>query len=206
MLCPHCFDEPISTPRFLQRPLPILDKERDIFPRDLFQDPTVWDDPRRQWYCMYTLSRREKDLMRRLAAIKIPFFSPIVPKRYRSPSGRLRTSYALLFPNYVFVLASDEQRQDCLATQCISRQQIVADRRQLVMDLRQIHKAVLKGVPLTPESRLESGQRVRVRSGPFQGFEGQVIRRAGKTRLLLAINFLEQGVSMEMDEAVIAPL
>ncbi len=74
------------------------------------------------------------------------------------------------------------------------------------MDLRQIHKAVLKGVPLTPESRLESGQRVRVRSGPFQGFEGQVIRRAGKTRLLLAINFLEQGVSMEMDEAVIAPL
>ena len=61
-------------------------------------------------------------------------------------------------------------------------------------------------IPLTPEAKLESGDLVRVRSGPFADYEGTVVRREGKTRLLLSIQFLEQGVSMELDEAVLEPL
>jgi hypothetical protein len=33
-----------------------------------------------------------------------------------------------------------------------------------------------------------------------------VLRREGKTRLLLAVRFLEQGVSMEVDEGVLEPV
>ena len=62
------------------------------------------------------------------------------------------------------------------------------------------------GVPLMAESRLVTGNRVRVKSGPFKRYEGTVLRREGKSRLLLAINFLEQGVSMEIDEALLEPL
>jgi len=79
----------------------------------------------------------------------------------------------------------------------------VPDGSQLVGDLRVIQTAISEGIPLTPEARIEAGQRIRVRRGPFAGYEGHVIRREGKTRLLLSINFLEQGVSMELDEAVI---
>jgi transcriptional antiterminator RfaH len=42
--------------------------------------------------------------------------------------------------------------------------------------------------------------RVRVRSGAFADFEGTIIRRAGETRLLVAVDFLQQGASVQLDD------
>ena len=183
--------------------MPILKKEDDIYPDDLLQNESLLADETRRWYCLYTLSRREKDLARKLIARQIGCYLPIVPKRYRSPAGRLRTSWVPLFNNYVFLYADESERHFCFTTNCLSRVEEVGDDHQLVQDLRAIQTAINAGIPLTPEARIEPGQRVRVRRGPFQGYEGHVIRREGKTRLLLSINFLEQGVSMELDEAVL---
>ncbi len=143
--------------------------------------------------------------MRQLSAKQIPHYGPMIPKRYRSPNGRLRTSFVPLFPNYVFMLGNENDRYQAMTTNCISRCSEVEDRDQLITDLRQIHNVVGAGVPLTPEARLEPGNRVRVKTGPFAGYEGTVIRREGKTRLLLSLHFLEQGVSMEMDEGLLEP-
>lgn len=186
--------------------MPILKREDDIFPSDLLENDSILTDSDRKWWCIYTISRREKDLMRKLASLKIAHYGPVIPKRYRSPSGRLRTSYVPLFPNYVFMWGNEEDRYQAMTTNCISRCNPIEDREQLVRDLRQIHCVVDAGVALTPEARLEPGNRVRVRSGPFARYEGTVIRREGKTRLLLSIQFLEQGVSMEMDEGLLEPL
>ena len=90
--------------------MPILKKENDIFPDDLLLNEQVHGDDARTWWCLYTMSRREKDLMRKLAAAKIPHYGPMVTKRYRSPAGRLRTSYVPLFANYVFMLANEQER------------------------------------------------------------------------------------------------
>ncbi len=60
-------------------------------------------------------------------------------------------------------------------------------------DLRQVERLIEANVPLTAESRLQAGMNVRVRSGPFAGVEGVVLRRRGETRLLVSINFLQQG-------------
>lgn len=185
--------------------MPILEREDDIFPHDLLENPQLLEDPDRHWFCLYTMSRREKDLLRKLIAAQIPCYSPMVPRRYRSPAGRLRTSYTALFPNYVFLLGDESSRLFALATNCVSRAQMITD-QGLEHDLRQIHAALQAGVPLTPEAKLHRGQHVRVSSGPFRGFEGEVLRREGKTRLLLRLNFLEQGASMELDEAVLTPL
>jgi transcription antitermination factor NusG len=186
--------------------MPILKSEQDIFPADLLENAALQDDPVRNWYCLYTLSRREKVLLRKLLANKIACYSPMVAKRFRSPAGRLRTSYTALFPNYVFLYGDESDRLFALQTNCISRSQLIADEATLVRDLQQIRAAIQVGIPLTPEARLDRGQRVRVSAGPFKGFEGEVLRREGKTRLLLRLNFLEQGVSMELDEAVLKPV
>jgi transcription antitermination factor NusG len=186
--------------------MPILGKEDDIYPSNLLEDDALLTDGERQWWCIYTLSRREKDLMRKLAGLEIAHYGPMIPKRYRSPNGRLRTSFVPLFPNYVFLWGTDEDRYQAMTTNCISKCNPIKEPEQLVKDLRQIYSAVDAGIALTPESRLEPGNRVRVRTGPFAGYEGAVIRREGKTRLLLSIRFLEQGVSMEMDEGLLEPL
>ena len=186
--------------------MPILKREIDTYPENLLDDVELLSEPDRVWWCIYTMSRREKDLMRRLTAMKIPFYGPVIPKRYRSPKGRMRTSYVPMFPNYIFMFGSESERYQAMTSNCISRYDEVTDGQQLVADLRQIRAVVLAGIPLTPESRLEAGNQVRVRSGPFAGYEGLVVRREGKTRFLLSIRFLEQGVSMAMDEGLLEPL
>lgn len=186
--------------------MPILKRENDIFPLDLLENRELLANQSLNWWCVYTLSRREKDLMRRLVASSIPHYGPVVPKRYRSPAGRLRTSFIPLFPNYVFMLGDDDAKSNALATGCVSKCDLVTERDQLEADLKQIFHVVGADIPLTPEARLVSGNFVRVRSGPFAGYEGTVLRREGKTRLLLSIRFLEQGVSMELDEAVLESL
>lgn len=185
--------------------MPILKREDDIYPENLLTDKRLLADSDRRWWCIYTLSRREKDFMRRLVALDVPHFGPTIPKRFRSPSGRLRTSFIPLFPNYVFVFGNDQDRYQAMTTNCVSKCNPVEDSERLVSDLRQIRSIIEAGVALTPEARLEPGNWVRVRSGPFAGYEGTVIRREGKTRLLLSIQFLEQGVSMELDEGLLEP-
>ena len=185
--------------------MPILKQENDIYPDNLLQNEELLGNPDLKWWSLYTVSRREKDLMRKLAALKVAHYGPVIPKRYRAPNGRLRTSYIPLFHNYVFMLGGEQARYDAMTTNCISTYQEVTDGEQLVKELRQIHEVIKAGVALTPEAKLESGNWVRVRSGPFAGYEGTVIRRESKTRLLLSIQFLEQGVSMEMDEGLLEP-
>ena len=186
--------------------MPILKQENDTYPVDLLEREEILGDSSLSWWCIYTLSRREKEFMRRLTGLQIYHYGPIIEKRFRSPSGRLRTSYIPLFPNYVFMLGNEEHRVAALTTNCTSKCNLIENRDQLVHDLRQIRHVIAAGIPLTPESRLESGDHVRVRSGPFAGYEGSVLRREGKTRLLLTIQFLEQGVSMELDEALLEPM
>jgi transcriptional antiterminator RfaH len=121
----------------------------------------------------------------------------------RSSQGRIRQSYVPLFPSYIFIAGDESSRTIALKTNKISRCQSVSDTQQLVADLSRVHAAIEAGIPLTPEAKLVAGDRVRVRSGPFAGIEGYVLRREGKTRLLLAVKYIEQGVSMEIDEALL---
>ncbi len=187
--------------------MPILKHQDDIWPVDLLaEDSPLLQRDDLLWWCVYTLSRREKDLIRKLAAWEIPHYAPMIPKRYRSPAGRMRTSYVPLFPNYVFMMADGAMRHLALTSNCISRCNEIVDVQPLVVDLRQILHVVAAGEPLTPEARLEPGDRVRVRTGPFRNYEGTVVRREGKTRLLLTVRYLEQGVSMQIDEGVLEPL
>ena len=106
--------------------MPILPREIDLYPADLLESP-VGDDDQSQWWAIYTLSRREKDLMRRLRQMEIAFYCPLIARRTRSPSGRVRVSHVPLFPGYVFLRGSDDQRQAALTTNCISRTLSVRD-------------------------------------------------------------------------------
>ena len=182
--------------------MPILPRQRDQFPADLFDDDTVSGSaaPSATWVAFYTLARREKDLMRRLESMGIAFYAPLVSRRLPSAGGRVRTSWVPLFPGYVFSLVDDEQRRAALGTNTVSRWLSVPDQRILQSDLRTIKRLIESEMPLTPEARLEPGQLVRVRSGPLRGVEGTVVSRKGEQRLVVAVRFLNQGASIELED------
>ena len=105
--------------------------------------------------------------------------------------------------NYIFMFGDEASRLAALTTNCINKCNKVEESEELVETLKKIKSIVDTGVPLTPEGRLEPGNQVRVKSGVFAGYEGTVIRREGKTRFSLTVQYLNQGVSVEMDEGLL---
>jgi transcription antitermination factor NusG len=183
--------------------MPILKREVDIFPDDLLVSPGATSEP---WWAMYTLARQEKKLMRELALQKLAFYAPVIQRRYRSPNGRLRTSYEPLFSNYVFVCGDENSRYRAVCSGCVSRVMPVSQPLELVADLRQIRDLILTEAPLSPESRLEPGQRVRIRNGAFAGYEGVIVRREKEVRLQIYVRFMEQGVSVSIEDCQADPI
>jgi transcriptional antiterminator RfaH len=180
--------------------MPILTPEIDVYPADLLDQVASGHAGAGRWWALYSLSRQEKLLMRRLRAIEIPFYTPMIAKRNRSPAGRIRVSHVPLFSNYVFMFGGEEQRRAALATNAVSRSLEAPVHDELTWELQQIRRLIETGAPLLPERRLEAGRPVRIRSGAFKGFEGTIIRRERETRLLVAVNFLRQGVSVLLED------
>lgn len=175
--------------------MPILPPEPDMFPANVLNET---EDA--TWWAIYTLARQEKNLMRKLRDRHIGYYGPMIARRYKSPAGRIRTSYLPLFTNYVFVTGDEMSRYEAVSTGCVSRCIPVEDPQQLVEDLRQVRSLIETGEPLAPEARIEPGDLVRVRNGQFAGYEGRVIRRNQETRLVIEVRFMNQGVSVALDD------
>jgi transcription antitermination factor NusG len=159
-----------------------------------------------KWWAIYTKPRFEKKFMRQLFESQVPFYGPMIARRFRSPNGKLRLSIEPLFPNYVFIHGTEMQRYTAVCTGSVSRWMPVINPNELVTDLRQIHNLILTEAPLAPELRLQPGQRVRVRSGVFKGFEGVILRRENQVRLLIAVRYMGRGASVALDDCQLEPI
>jgi hypothetical protein len=184
--------------------VPILREETSIYPDALLDESAIGPSSRR-WFVLYTKARQEKALARELLAYRVPFYLPLV-KKTSLARGRRRTSFVPLFGGDVFLYGTEEERVRSLTTNRISRILPVDDSEQFVHDLQQIERLIAANVPLTVESRMGPGQRVRVRQGAFAGVEGTVLKRRGETRLLVSIDFLQQGASVEIDDFLLDPI
>jgi transcription antitermination factor NusG len=183
--------------------MPILSREIDLHPAGLLESDQAVQS---HWWAMYTLPRQEKKLMRKLLDLDVAFYAPILQRRYRSPNGRLRTSYQPLFGSYAFVCGDESIRYQAVSTGCVSRWLPVSNTDQLVFDLQQIKSLISLDFPLSPERRLEPGQRVRIRNGSFAGYEGVIARRERETRLQVFVRFMDQGVSVLLDDCQADPI
>lgn len=186
------------------QPMPIHPAETSIFPEDLLEASPP-EPSERCWQVIYTKARQEKALARELLKYEVPFYLPLVPKDRMIRNKRVR-SHLPVFAGYVFLFGSEEERVQALKTNRISRILSVDDQEQLAHDLAQIRRLIAADAPLTIERRLMPGRRVRVKSGVMLGLEGTVLSRRGDTRLLVAINFLQQGASVAIDDFMLEPI
>ena len=178
--------------------MPILQQEVSLWPENLLDSPPAGPSELR-WWLLYTRARQEKAIARKLLSQSIPFYSPVVRRTLRYGTRRVQ-SYVPLFAGYVFMYGTDESLSGAWTTRCLSRVLLVDDQDRVRGDLQRIHRLITSNAPLTPESRLMPGRRVRVRSGPLLGLEGTVLERRGEVRLLVAINFIQQGASVLLED------
>ena len=180
-----------------------------MFPENLLDDPTglQLEGPpsERVWWVVYTKSRHEKSLARDLLGHRIPFYLPLVARDHLI-RGRRVHAHLPVFPGYLFLFGSPDERVASLTTNRISRILPVLTQDELRRDLRQLANLIALGAPLTIEQRLSPGRMVRIRNGAMAGIEGTIIQRRGSDRLLIAVNFLQQGVSIEINDFMVEPI
>lgn len=184
--------------------MPILASETSEFPDNLLVDSSL-NGLGRRWWAVYTKPRQEKALARELVRLDVPFYLPLV-KKASVIRRRQVVSLLPLFDGYLFLFGDDEERIRAMSTHRIAQLVGVSNHERLRVDLQHIRQLIATDAPLTIERRLMPGRRVRIRSGAMRGLEGTVVVRRGQSRLLIAIDFLQQGASIAIEDYQLEPL
>jgi transcription antitermination factor NusG len=79
----------------------------------------------------------------------------------------------------------------------------VTDQQKLTDQLSQIEYALKAGAELKPQNNIQTGQLCRVKTGPLKHLEGTVISTKSQTKLILEVEMLGQGASVEVDKDII---
>lgn len=195
--------------------MPILEQETSVYPEQLLSEPPylfdeevsheIDEEEERRWWAVYAKSRQEKSLARHLVGHDIPFYLPLIPKDNMIRGRRVR-SHIPLFSGYLFLFGNEQERVTTLTSNRISCILPVTDQQQLREDLANVQTLIERDAPLAIEQRLQAGDPVRIKVGALKGLEGGVIKRHGKIRLLVAVTYLQQGVSVEIDDCALEPL
>jgi transcription antitermination factor NusG len=184
--------------------MPILAQEPSVFPNNLFSG-SVTADSNRCWWAVYTKPRQEKSLARQLVQLEVPFFLPLIAKT-NLIKGRKVKSFLPLFSSYLFMYGTEQERASAFGTDRILQTLQVPDQDKMTVDLQNVHRAIENGEALSVEARLQPGQRVRVKTGALMGVEGEVLSRRGEDRLVIAVRFLQQGVSIVINDFLVEPI
>jgi transcription antitermination factor NusG len=172
--------------------MPILRKESDIYPDNLFELPT--DEA--PWEIAHLRSRQEKSVARTLLEGEMPFYLPQIQQTSKR-SGRTHVSHLPLFPGYIFLRRVEGLRQALWRTSAVVSTIEVPDQAQLTAELQQIRELQQKGALLTPADDLVRGDPVRITEGSFEGYEGVVMDARGALRLIVKVSILKKTVSVE---------
>ena len=178
--------------------MPILDKESDLFPADLFELATA-NSP---WEIGHIRSRQEKSVARLLLHARLPFYLPQVQQTTKR-SGRTLVSYLPLFPGYIFMRRTEGLRQALWRTSAVVNTIEVPDQAQLGEELLQIRRLQSSGAVLTPRTDLVPGDAVRITVGAFSGYSGTVIEERGALRLVVSVSIVRNSVVVEFPREVL---
>jgi transcriptional antiterminator RfaH len=185
--------------------MPLLPQEPCRFPDDLFANVTRTSEGPQRWWVLHTRPRTEKALARKFLARSLPFFLPLHRRQWRS-RGRLQSSFLPLFPGYVFLHGDDEARVLALTTNLVANVLPVPDQPQLFDDLVRVNTLIGSGAPLAPQDRLDAGAPVEITAGPFVGLQGKILRHGKGLRFFVEVQFLQRGVSVEVESWMFQPL
>ncbi len=153
-----------------------------------------------QWWVAHTRSRNEKALARELQQLDIFNYLPLMQRVTRSKrTGKKSHSTVPIFSGYLFLNATDHERQRALSTNRIANMLFVAGQEQLVQQLRNVHRVIGIEAGFEQYNGIKIGEWVRVVGGPLLGVEGQIVQQLGKTRLAINVDILGQSVLAEVD-------
>lgn len=198
--------------------MPLLKREPDIFPSNLFELSET-DFP---WQVAHVRSRQEKGLARfiisdpsvfdgpaadlvEIPAGCVPFYLPQMEHEVKA-GGRTRSSWVPLFAGYVFFRGGRDERLRVLRSNYVANIIPVLDQQLFAAQLWQIFDMQKKGLRLVPYPEITTGDVVRIREGVFKGYIGEVIREKDGLRLIVSVAAIGKSVVVELGKESLAPV
>jgi len=158
------------------------------------------------WFAVWTRSRFEARVMTQLREKQIEAFLPTITRWSRWKDRKKRIDWPL-FPGYCFVRIPPEDSMP--VRKCTGVVEIIANQGVLAAvpdeEVEAIRTLVTSELAYDPCPLIEVGSMVEVVRGPLRGVAGRLIRKGAHARLVLAVNLIGQGVSVEVDAADVRP-
>jgi transcription antitermination factor NusG len=164
------------------------------------------DDADAQWYALWTRSRHEQVVREQLQQKRIDVFLPTVTKWSRWKDRKKKIDWPL-FPGYCFARFNALERLPIL--KCTGVVNIISFQGEPAPipehEIDGIRRLVESDLAYDPCPMIREGMMVEVTHGPLRGVVGRLVRKNEKARLVLSVDLIGQGVSVEVDAADVRP-
>jgi transcription antitermination factor NusG len=174
------------------------------------EEPIVMLHPsylEQRWYAVWTRSRHEKVVAGQLEQKSVETFLPLYETVRQWRNGRHRVQLPL-FPGYAFVHIALRDRIEVLKTPGVVR--LVgfsgAPCPLANEDVERLRRALAQGVRAEPHPFLTVGRRVRITAGPLAGCEGVLVRRKGRTRVVISIEAVRRSITVDAEVTFVSPV
>jgi len=155
-------------------------------------------ESKNHWYVIHCKPRCEKKLAEFAKKYDICYYLPL-QESVRHYKYRKIVFTKPLFPSYVFIKCNFSQKDFLYHSGCVVRILDVPDQQEFLDDLEQIYKGKQKGADFKPSQYLANGQKVKIVKGPFTGLTGVVKKHEVVKEVILQVNMLKQGVSVQVE-------
>ncbi|MGC4081832.1 MAG: UpxY family transcription antiterminator [Vicinamibacterales bacterium] len=160
-----------------------------------------------QWFAIWTRSRHEHVVRTQLEEKHLEVFLPTIARWSRWKDRRKKIDWPL-FPGYCF--ARFDPADGLTILKCRGVVGIVSFEGTPApipaVEIESIRRLVETELLYDPCPLVHEGEMVEVVHGPLKGIVGRLTRKdAQRARLVLSVDLIGQGVSVDVDAADVAP-
>jgi transcriptional antiterminator NusG len=154
------------------------------------------------WYAIWTRSRHEHIVRGQIEQKGFDAFLPTITRWSRWKDRKKQIDWPL-FPGYCFAKLGIDDRLAIM--KCAGVVSIVSFNGEIASipdhEIEGIRQLIETNLQFDPCPLIREGMLVEVVHGPLRGVVGRLVRKGSHARLVLAVELIGQGVSVEVDAA-----
>jgi transcriptional antiterminator NusG len=158
------------------------------------------------WYAIWTRSRHEQVVREQIERKRYDAFLPTIPRWSRWKDRKKKIDWPL-FPGYCF--AKFDPAESLAILKCTGVVNIVSFEGKPAPipehEIESIRTLVSSDLQYDPCPLIKEGMMAEVIHGALKGVVGRLIRKGAHARLILTVDLIGQGVSVEVDAADVKP-
>ncbi|MEO5742054.1 MAG: UpxY family transcription antiterminator [Vicinamibacterales bacterium] len=158
------------------------------------------------WFAIWTRSRHEHVVREQIQRKHFDTFLPTITRWSRWKDRKKKIDWPL-FPGYCFARFTQEEALSILKCTGVVNIVSVEGKPAPIPDheIEGIRRLLESDLQYDPCPLIREGTMVEVTHGALKGVVGRLVRKGAHARLILSVDLIGQGVSIEVDAADVKP-